>query len=1090
MVRNVEICLLGSLEVFDDAGLPLAITGPRVATLLTLLALRCGEVVSDDALVDALWGAAPPDQSANALQRQISRLRNAFGSPDVIVRRPGGYALSADQSMVDVFRFDALAARGHEAMQHEEPSRARDLFDEALRLWRGDPLAHVAYEEFAQPEIARLTEARLAATEARIDADLALGRDAALIGELEQLVAAHPLREHVRAQLMLALSRSGRQAEALRVYQDTRVVLGDELGIEPSAELRSLETAILRQESSVSVRQDVEMPRARPKTNLRTPLTALIGRARDMDALRPILHAHRLVTLVGPGGVGKSRLAHEAARELFAAGDDEVWMVELAEVTDGNQLVPEIMTALDLPRAGSERADLPRLIEYLHARRALVVLDNCEHLLAAAARVAQDLLESCASLRILGTSREGLAVPGEVLWAVPPLALEHAVALFVERGRAADPTSDITDDSQRTKDTVADVCARLDGLPLAIELAAARLRAMPIAELAAGLEDRFRLLTRGARTAVPRQQTMRAVVDWSYDLLFDDERLVFDRLSVFRGSCSLAAARVVCADDEISGDDVSELITRLVDKSLVVIETDEFDGYARCHMLQTLVDYGRDRLEDSGDAARVYAAHLGYYSDFAVRSIAALRGHRQRGWLRAVAANLTNLRAALEVAVGDGDADTAYNIAGSLGWYWWWTGRGLEASEWLALARSCQGEVGELARARVLAWMVFADAPGLVRWGEAGGARQSREPSIDGCLSLDEIGALCREAVALYSRAGVAKEELAGVEIALSVTFSTLGEFTYASELLVDAERLLAAAGADPAAEGMRAFAIGRRCFVEDRYPEAERAFRESIERFSASAIDVHLVLALRLAARLAAVRGDHTAAVDDLERGCVIARTLAISGAYNLLLDDLGESLSASGETERARAVLAQTLASAREVGFLRGISEALTGLAITEWRAGEPERAARCAEECLDSARRIDYFEAVAYCLVVLGWSAGRRGDLREARSRQLDALEVARGADMPRATAFALEGLADLALREGDGSAAARFLGASQLLRRAPGAAVGSAVAAGARFDEGHLLEAAGRLAGDRAIADAFAKGAADPEAVISMLTREQA
>ena len=487
-------------------------------------------------------------------------------------------------------------------MREGNASRARDLFEEALRLWRGDALADVMYEEFAQPDIGRLNEARLDATEARIDADLLLGRDSGMISEIERLVRAHPLREHLRAQLMLALSRSGRQAEALRSYQSAREVLGEQLGLEPSSELRALEAAILQQEDAV-VRRDAPVA-SPPRTNLRTPLTSIIGRRGAMRALRPLLRAHRLVTLVGPGGVGKSRLVLEAAREWFDSDEGDVWMVEFADVGDTNGVAAAILATLDVARAGEAQGDIRRLIEFLGKRRAVLVFDNCEHLVASAAHVAQELLESCPTLTIWATSREGLSIPGEVLWPVPPLVLDDAVALFIERGLAADPVGAFGDDSAPARRALEEICTRLDGLPLAIELAAARLRTIPIGELMTGLEDRFRILNRGARTALPRQQTLRAVVDWSYDLLFDDERRVFDRLSVFRGSCTLAAAKAVCSDDDITGDDVTDLVSRLADKSLALIQSDELGGYARCRMLQTLVEYGRERLEESGDAAR------------------------------------------------------------------------------------------------------------------------------------------------------------------------------------------------------------------------------------------------------------------------------------------------------------------------------------------------------------------------------------------------------------------------------------------------------------------------------------------------------
>ena len=558
---------------------------------------------------------------------------------------------------------------------------------------------------------------------------------------------------------MLALIRSGRQADALRAYQSARAVLVEELGLEPSEELQALETAILQQDDTVGRRVlVVESPR--PRTNLRVPLTRLIGRRHDLDALRPLLQAHRLVTLVGPGGVGKSRLAVEAAREWIGSDTTDIWLVELADVVDPDEVVPSIMAAIGLARTGSPSEDSRVLTEFLHRRRTLLLLDNCEHLIASAARITQVLLESCETLRIWATSREGLAIPGEVLWPVPPLLLDDAVSLFVERGSPPTrrPTS-VTTPSTRT--TLWRPCVPDSmGCHSPSSLQPRGCAAMPIAELAAGLEDRFRLLNRGARTALPRQQTLRAVVDWSYDLLFDDERRVFERLSVFGGTCTSVAARAVCADDVITGDDVVELVTRLADKSLVTVETDEVDGYMRFRMLQTIVDYGRNCLESSGDAERVHAAHACYYADFSVRSLAALVGTKQRGWLRAVTSNFANLRAALDTAVLAGDAETAQSIAGCLGWYWWFTGRTLEGRQWLDLAAGCEGAVRSVTRARLLAWTAFTGAPGLLRWLESEASVQPEEARSLARLTADETDALCAEALPLYRDAG-ADDELA-----------------------------------------------------------------------------------------------------------------------------------------------------------------------------------------------------------------------------------------------------------------------------------------------------------------------------------------
>jgi predicted ATPase len=1076
----MEILLLGSLEIRDDDGEPRAISGTRLQILLTALALRCGEVASDDYLVDALWGVDIPRRSANALQRLVSTLRRTLAVRNVVERRAAGYVLAIDKSAVDIHRFDDLAAQGYEAMRAQQPERARELLDTALGLWRGNALADVAYEQFAQADIARLAEARLVATEVRIDADLALGRLSGLIGELEQLVLTYPLREHLHAQLMLALSRSGRPAEALRAYQSARTILNEELGLEPSAELRSLEEAILRQDDQV-VRPAGEHVSAGARTNLRTPLTPLIGRQHDLTALRPVASGQRLVTFVGPGGVGKSRLALEAAREMFEAGAIDVWLVELADVADPNEVVPAIMAVLDISRTAGSATDAQRLTEFLKARRALVVLDNCEHLVASAARVAQELLESCPTLTIWTTSREGLAVTGEALWPVPPLGIEDSVALFVERGRAADPTSDFGVSQPGTPRTLEEICRRLDGLPLAIELAAARLRAMPITELATGLEDRFRILNRGARTALPRQQTLRAVVDWSYDLLFEDERRVFDRLSVFGGSCTMAAARAVCSDDEITADDVGELISRLADKSLVDVESDEVDGYTRCRTLQTLVDYGRERLESSGEAALLYAAHGRYYTDFAARSRIALRGDKQRGWLRAVTANLGNLRSSFEVALNDGDAEAANTIAGSLGWYWWFTGRAPEGARWLARARACPGPVDDLSRARVMAWTAFCGAPGFVRWTEPEDPLDRGGVPPRGRMPEAEIDNLCTDALGVYRDVG-ALAELPGVELALAVTYSTLGNYMRARELLTEAEQHLASETA-PAGMAMHAFAAARLAFVEERFDDATAEFRNAVGLLRACRAEVHCSFALRYVGRLAALRADHATAIAAIEQALDLARGLGLAGFANVLLTDLGVSLCALGDFERARAVLAHPLTSARDVGSQPGISESLTALAMLEWRAGEHERAARLAGEGLDIARTVDDHLAAARCLAVLGFAAGRHGDIEEARSRFTESFQLAQSSREPRSAASAIEGLATLACVENDDHQLVRLLGAAHALRHAPGRATGPAFATSTPVDvEGLLAEATQRLGPDVASRD-FADGAADPSAVVS-------
>ena len=415
-------------------------------------------------------------------------------------------------------------------------------------------------------------------------------------------------------------------------------------------------------------------------------LTPLVGRDAELRELRELFAEQRFVTLVGPGGVGKTRLALEvgrtAAEELSFGG----CLVELAPVGDPAGVPAAIAAALGLP-------DPNRIAEMIGDHDLVLVLDNCEHVIGAAAEVAEGLLRRCPGLRLLATSREGLRVGGEVIWPVPPLAPDDAVRLFVARARASAAPIGLEEEH----DVIADICARLDGLPLAIELAAARTRAFPLTQIAARLNDRFRLLTGGSRTALPRQQTLRAVVDWSYELLFGDEQRVFERLAVLPGGCDLATAEAVCAGDDIAVDDVADHLRALVDKSLVIAVP--VAGGVRYTLLQTLAQYGRERLTERGDAVAVRDTMARHYAQLCAQSAAAYTGDGQRAWLTAIDAEHDNLRAALDWAIANDDAETALLIAGGAAWPHWLTGMVVEGLRWLDDAFACRGEVAERTRA-------------------------------------------------------------------------------------------------------------------------------------------------------------------------------------------------------------------------------------------------------------------------------------------------------------------------------------------------------------------------------------------------------
>ena len=484
--------------------------------------------------MDAVWGDEPPAGAGNALQALVSRLRRAL--PEAVVEsHPAGYRLLIEPSAVDVTLFERLVADGRAALP-DDPARAASTLREALSLWRGPALLDVAGVAFFQPTLTRLDELLMTATERRVEADLQLGRGAELVTELTALVAEHPLRERLVGALMRALSEAGRPAEALTVYERTRQTLADQLGTDPSPELSAVHTAVLRGQIDKAPAPAVEAAR---RTNLRTPLTSFVGRDADVAAVSELIDDYRLTTLVGPGGFGKTRLAVEVSRAMLDQLPDGVWLVELAAVADGTEVPAAVLASMDLREpslVGREKAQDPvdRLIAALRSRSALLVLDNCEHVVAAAATLADRLLAECPRLRVLATSREPLGITGEAVWPVDPLGLPpedvesrdllsyDAVRLLVDRARAVRSGFTVTSDNASA---VARICRVLDGMPLAIELAAARMRTMAVAQLAERLDDRFRLLTAGSRTAVPRHQTLRAAIDWSWELLSDAERV-------------------------------------------------------------------------------------------------------------------------------------------------------------------------------------------------------------------------------------------------------------------------------------------------------------------------------------------------------------------------------------------------------------------------------------------------------------------------------------------------------------------------------------------------------------------------------------
>jgi predicted ATPase/DNA-binding SARP family transcriptional activator len=615
----VEYRVLGPLEV-RKGDEPLALGGSKQRALLALLLLNANRVVSRDRLIDGLWGEEPPDTAVTTIQVYVSRLRKLLPE-GALVTRPPGYVLEVEPDELDLERFERLRASG--------------LAEDALALWSGPALAEFS-EPFARVEAARLEDLRLATLEERIEAELARGRNVDVARELEALIAEHPHREPFRAQLMRALYRSGRQAEALEAYRDARSAL-DELGLEPGEELRELERMILRHDAALTV----------PRTRASLPEwpTTFVGRADEVAEVHEELsNGTRLLTLVGPGGVGKTRLAVAAAEGLGDAFVDGAFFVSLADAREAAAVRPAIAAVLDV-RAGES------LEAFLGAHEVLLVLDNFEQLVEDGGVVVAELLAEAPRAKLLVTSREPLRVRGEHVYAVSPLPAGDAVDLFVTRARDADNAFRL---SHENSDSVAEVCNRLDGLPLALELAAAHIRLLSPEAMLSRLRKRLEFLAKGPRDAPARQRTMRATIEWSYGLLDPRERELFASLACFAGGCTIEAAVAVC-------DAAVETLEALVDKSLLYR-----DG-GRLRMLEAVRDFAADELEASSAADALSERHASFFTELVERAHAE-RYEREEEWRASLGLDSDNVYVAL-AWLHEHNAEEFLRLTGALGYY-------------------------------------------------------------------------------------------------------------------------------------------------------------------------------------------------------------------------------------------------------------------------------------------------------------------------------------------------------------------------------------------------------------------------------------
>ena len=1101
----MQVAILGPLEVSDDGGAPVVVSGARLRDLIVRLALAGGRPVSTGELGDAVWGDDPPADLTNALQTLVSRARRALGGASAVEQSAAGYRLAIRPDDVDAFRFQRLLAEGRT--------------EEAMGLWRGPALADAG--EFAAPHAHRLERLQLDALVERLAGEVADDPARGDVAQLEALAARHPLDEKLAGLLMRALAATGRQAEALAAYAAIRERLADELGIDPGAELQAVHLEVLRGEAAArgaAAGRDApdgsrvaaghgetagapgaaggagnesgpaagsglagaaagpngsgagvgdERPRAR--TNLRAQLTSFVGREDDAARVAKALQQYRLVTLVGPGGTGKTRLASEVAAHAAATaagsseiGDDDgaddfsdgVWLAELASVTDPGDVPQAVLASIGFrePRLMLEAGQRPgardtrtRLLDGLADAQALLVLDNCEHLVDACAQLADDLLRHCPGLRILATSREPLGITGESLLSIAPLSQPApgtpaqeavgfpAVRLFAERGAAVSPGFEVTDENVAT---VIDVVRRLDGLPLAIELAAARLRTLPLGEVERRLNDRFRLLTGGSRTALPRHRTLRAVVEWSWDLLTPEERLLAERFAVFPAGATADAVAAVCAGPAADGGpaaeggpayidpaDVDELLSSLVDKSLLQPVREprrargevpvEADG-SRLRMLETVREYGTERLADRGELADVLRRHAEHYSALMAQAEPLLLTRDQVPWLRTVQFDRDNILAALRYWCDVGDARQALTVALSISCVGLLLGSYSDITDWISQALAVPDGVAAGEELRTVAEALDHVNQNTV--GDRPDPRPAAGPPglaerVDALDIQDPLIGLLREIYAFFidDRERLTRyldEAIAG-----------------GNEWLVAATWMMRATLAEN----------------DGRVDELRVTADGTLQRFRALGERWGLSSALRLSASLRVLDGDLDGAAADYREALAALDELGSRDDEFMIRLQLADLASRRGNLALAKESYDAALAAVRADGWGPDEAVILAQCARFEVVTGNTERAREhhaAAEVRLRALSRNSplwqHLSSIVRCAGALVALAD--GDLAEAARQLADAHTTAiAAADMPLIAAVTTV-VAELALAGGEDQAAAELLGAATVIRGA--------------------------------------------------------
>ena len=1057
----MRVGVLGPLEVRDEAGNLVPVGGARLRSLLIRLAVGDGQPVSVDRLAEDLWEDGGPADAANAIQALVSRLRGAAGR-GVVEYGPGGYRLAVPPGEVDARAFEQLVATARDTVARGDQAGGATLLRQALGLWRGPALSDVADAPFAAAPITRLSELRLAAAEDLFDAELAAGRGGKLVPELEELAGAHPLRERLRGQLMRALYAAGRQADALGAYEDTRQVLAEQLGIDPSPGLAAVHLAILRGEPGLTGPAGADGPArpagadgpARPAgtrmTNLPAQLTSFVGREDELRRLAKLLAESRLVTLTGPGGAGKTRLSVETAARMADQLPDGIWFVPLAPVRDALDVPQAVLAALGLHEAGwpadpveaarlAAQHPLDRLADALASRQLILVLDNCEHLVEAIAWLTARVLADAPGVRVLATSREPLGITGETLCPVPSLQLPpegasaeeamqySAIALFADRAAAVRPGFVL---DPAALEPVSRICRALDGIPLAIELAAARLRALTADQVADRLDDRFRLLSVGSRGALPRHQTLRAIVDWSWDLLDDAERAVLRRLSVFSGGATPVSAEYVCAltgaglpdaagPATIDPGTVIEIVASLVDKSLVTATGEQ---QVRYRLLETVRVYAADRLAEAGEGDRARDAHAACFLGLAERAEPLLRTRDQATWLDRLTAEHDNCAAGLRHALDTSDVRTALRFIRALSWFWLLRDYEAEASEWAATAAALAGDTPPDGLQDAYALCALFSMIGKARPEEARPVFPDQEQIAGLLRQMSGLAAGSTHPLLVLARAivNVLMGDLAGARQTLAEISGHPDPWLAAAALTFGGFLSVNDGDIDAAASAM---ADGHAAFIEigDRWM---------------------IAISLNGMAQVAMAQGEPAEAVRLLEEARLIAATGGLAVNWSEMMSiPLGHARAAAGDLSGARADIERGVRVAGRLGEHDDEAAGYIELGELARRRGDLDAARRALAQALEviepRAGRLEMSGVTATAYTKSGCLAEQDGDLAGAarwHARALAALAGAKVAPLPSTPPLAavVEGIAALAAARGDHARAAELLGLAHALQ----------------------------------------------------------